>query len=126
MRCKAREASEPHGSRRSVQGRRARQARAECRGRRTQLFLPCHGGRSPRPPLHFLSPWATPLRPSSPSTDCILGLSARVRGGCPDCAAEISCGKSFLVNVLRWPFLLLHDALHDWGCFLLNSGSFVA
>ena len=27
-------------------------------GEENSTFLPSHGGRSPRPPLHFLSPWA--------------------------------------------------------------------
>jgi hypothetical protein len=28
-------------------------------GEENSTFLPSHGGRSPRPPLHFLSPWAS-------------------------------------------------------------------
>ena len=29
-------------------------------GEENSTFLPCHGARSPRPPLDFLSHWATP------------------------------------------------------------------
>src|ERR1017187_10491297 len=53
-RCKAREASEPHVSRRSVQGKRARQARAECRGGELNFSsIPRGQEPPPTPPFSF-------------------------------------------------------------------------
>ena len=40
-------------------------------GEENSTFLPSHGGRSPRPPLHFLSPWAWPRGPSRVETEHI-------------------------------------------------------
>jgi hypothetical protein len=74
-------------------------------------FLPSHGGRSPRPPLHFLSPWAgrdvsLPAK-SSPHFFAVMG-----RGRQPKQNAFPDSDRSYIIHTNGFTPFYSRLALH--------------